>query len=120
MTTSQTLETQNEIRTSCQAQLFRFLWSPLKSWILMEGWKGYPYAGNDDIIPALSKASGAIFRKEIAEVLVWLRKRKYIEILRLEIGYVQVFSKFPDTIDLEFKRIFIPRKLHGREILESP
>ena len=118
MTKSQTLETQTEIRTPRQAQLFMFLWPPLKSWIPMEGWKGYPYSGNDDIIPALSKASGAIFRKEIAEVLVWLRKKKYIEILRLEIGYIQVFAKFPDTIDLEYKRIFMPRKLQDKH--ESP
>ena len=64
MTTSQTLETQNEIRTSRQAQLFVFLWSPLKSWIQTDGWKGYPYAGNDDIIQSIAKASGAIFRKD--------------------------------------------------------
>ena len=120
MTTSQTLETQNEIRTSRQAQLFMFLWPPLKAWIQTDGWKGYPYSGNDDIIQSIAKASGAIFRKEIAEVLVWLRKKKYIEILRLEIGYIQVFAKFPDTIDLEYKRIFMPRKLHDLDKHESP
>ena len=114
MTKSQTLETQNEIRTPRQAQLFMFLWTPLKAWIQTDGWKGYPYAGNDDIIQSIAKASGAIFRKEIAEVLVWLRKKKYIEILRLEIGYIQVFAKFPDTIDLEYKRIFMPRKLQDK------
>ena len=118
MTKAQPRETELELRTPQQSQLFMFLWPPLKTWILTEGWKGYPYAGNDDIIPALSKASGAIFRKEIAEVLVWLRKRKYIEILRLEIGYIQVFAKFPDTIDLEYKRIFMPRKLQDKH--ESP
>lgn len=118
MKKTQRPETQIEFHTSNQLQLFESLWDPLKTWIEREGWKGYPYSSNDDIIPSLAKAAGAIFKSEIAEILTWLKKKGYIEVLQLGIGYVQAFPKFPDIMDFEFKRIFLQRKIADAN--ESP
>ncbi|MCL5732348.1 MAG: hypothetical protein M1285_03020 [Candidatus Thermoplasmatota archaeon] len=92
-------------------RLFRYLWHPLKMWIEADGWKGYRYTDNADIIPALSKAAGAVFRSEIGEILAWMKKRGYIEVLQLKINYIQAFPKFKDSMDSEFEDSFLQRKI---------
>ena len=92
-------------------RLFRYLWHPLKAWIEADGWKGYRYIDNADIIPALSKAAGAVFRSEIGEILAWMKKRGYIEVLQLKINYIQAFPKFKDSMDSEFEDSFLQRKI---------
>ena len=92
-------------------RLFRYLWHPLKAWIEADGWKGYRYIDNADIIPALSRAAGAVFRSEIGEILSWMRKRGYIEILQLKINYIQVFPKFTDNMDNEFEALLLQKRM---------
>ena len=92
-------------------RLFRYLWHPLKMWIEADGWKGYRYTDNADIIPALSKAAGAVFRSEIGEILSWMRKREYIEILQLNINYTLVFPTFTDNMDNEFEALLLQKRM---------
>ena len=91
--------------------IFRYLWNPLKAWIHNEGWKGYKYTDNDDVIPVLSNAAGAIFRSEIGEILAWMKKREYIEVIQLKINYIQVFPKFTDNMDTEFEASFLQKRI---------
>lgn len=91
--------------------IFRYLWNPLKAWIHNEGWKGYKYTDNDDVIPVLSKAAGAVFSQEVSDILSWMRKKGYIEVLELKINYIQVFPKFADNMDTEFEASFLHKRI---------
>ena len=92
-------------------RLFRYLWHPLKAWIEADGWKGYRYTDTADIIPALSNAACAMFRSEIGEILAWMRKNEYIEVIQLKINYIQVFPKFTDNMDTEFEASFLQKRI---------
>lgn len=100
---------QAKLQENNPSDIYVRLWEPLKDWIKYAGWRGTKYTSKDDLIPSLAENAGAVFKEQIGEILAWMSKRGYVEILQLSIGYAQIFPKFRDNMDEDFMSTFIHR-----------
>ncbi|MCL5732837.1 MAG: hypothetical protein M1285_05515 [Candidatus Thermoplasmatota archaeon] len=90
--------------------LYEILWERLKSWIETDGWKGYPYTSNADLLDEAARKFSWTFSSESLEIMLWMKKHGFIKIIQPNIQYAQIFPAKTDGRDELFSIDFLGRK----------
>ena len=80
--------------------LYRELLNRLIAWIPASGYRGIKY---ETTYSAAFRRIDPLFSDEVADILTWMSRNDYIEVISLKTPYIQIFPKFRNDMAVNFE-----------------